>query len=106
MGTRLNICRSLVADNVVKIPANKNNNYWSLLSCLVEEQEDEEVEDTSADHLLSAVTDFQSSKLQNKIAAKWKRKLRNRSSILDTDCTFGVGAKHDADCFHNTGLLS
>jgi hypothetical protein len=52
------------------------------------------------------VTDFQPSKLQNKIATKWKRKLRNRSGILDTGCTLGVGAKHNAECFHNTGLLS
>ncbi len=76
------------------------------LSCLVKEQEDDNVEHTSAKHLLSAVTDFQPSKLQNKIAAKWKRKIRNRSGILDTGCTLGTGAKHNADCFHDTGLLS
>jgi hypothetical protein len=97
-----NNCISLVADNLVKNPANKNNNYWSPLLCLVKEQDDDEVEHTSA----KEVTDFQPSKLQNKIAAKWKRKLRNRSSILDTGCTLGVGAKHKADCFHNTGLPS
>ncbi len=45
-------------------------------------------------------------KSQKKIAAKWKRKIRNRSSILDTGCTLGAGAKHDVDCFHNTGLPS
>jgi hypothetical protein len=90
----------------VKTPANKNNNYWSLLSCLVKEQEDEEVEHTSADHYLSAVTDFQPSMLQNKMAAKWKRKLKNRSDILNTCCTLGMGAKHDVDCFHHTGLPS
>jgi hypothetical protein len=44
--------------------------------------------------------------LQNKIAAKWKRKLKNRSGILDTGCALGAGAKHDADCFHNTSLPS
>ncbi len=44
--------------------------------------------------------------MQNKIAAKWKRKLRNKSGILDIGCTLGVEAKHDADCFHNTGLPS
>jgi hypothetical protein len=77
-----------------------------LLSCLAKEQEDDEVEHTSAKYLLSAVTDLQPSKLQNKIAAKWKRKLRNRSGILDTGCTSGAGAKHDADCFHNTSLPS
>jgi hypothetical protein len=76
------------------------------LSCLVEEQEDKEVERTSANHLLSAVTDVQPSKLQNKITAIWKRKLKNRSGILDTGCTSGVGAKHNADCFHDTGLPS
>jgi hypothetical protein len=51
-------------------------------------------------------TDFHPSKLQNKIAAKWKRKLKIRSSILDTGCTSGTGAKHDVDYFHDTGLLS
>jgi hypothetical protein len=101
-----NNCISLVADNLEKKPANKNINYWSPLSCLVEEQEDDDVEHTSAKHLLSAVTDFQPSKLQNKIAAKWKRKIRNRSRILDTGCTSGVGAEHNADFFHDTGLLS
>ena len=101
-----NNCISLVADNLVKTPANKNNNYWSLLSCLVKEQEDKEVEHTSANHLLAAVTDLQPSKLQNKIAAKWKRKLKNRSGILDTGCTLGAGAKHNPDSFHDTGLLS
>jgi hypothetical protein len=44
--------------------------------------------------------------LRNKIAARWKRKLANQSGILDTGCTLGVGAKHGADCFHDTGLLS
>ncbi len=68
LGTSNN-CISLVADNLVKIPANKYNNYWSPLSCPVKEQEDEEVKHTSAHHLLSAVTDFQPSKMQN----KWKR---------------------------------
>jgi hypothetical protein len=66
----LNNFISLVADNLVKTPANKNINYWSPLSCLVKKEEDKEVEHTSANHLLSAVTDFQPSKLQNKIAAK------------------------------------
>ena len=44
--------------------------------------------------------------MQNKIAAKWKRKIRNRSGILDTGCTLGAGAQHNVDCFHNTGLPS
>ncbi len=44
--------------------------------------------------------------MQNKIAENWKRKLRNRSGILDTGCISGVGAKYNADCFHNTSLPS
>jgi hypothetical protein len=102
----LNNCISLVADNLVKPPANKTNNYWSLLSCLLKEQEDKDVEHASAKHLLSAVTDLQAPKWQNKKAEKWKRKLKNRSRILDTGCTSGTDAKHDADCFHDTGLPS
>jgi hypothetical protein len=102
----LNNCISLLADNLEKTPANRNDNYWSPLSCLVKEQEDNNVEHTSAKHLSSVVTDFQSSKLQNKIAAKWKQKIRNQSSILDTGCTLGAGVKHATDCFHNTGLPS
>jgi hypothetical protein len=75
---------NLVADNLEKNPENKINSYWSPLSCIAVDQEDKEVEHTSAKHILSAVTDWQSPKLQNKIAAKWKRKLKNRSNILDT----------------------
>jgi hypothetical protein len=40
------------------------------------------------------------------MAAKWKRKLKNRFGILDTGCTSGAGAKHNTDCFHDTGLPS
>jgi hypothetical protein len=32
------------------------------------------------------------------------KKAKNRSGILDTGCTSGAGAEHDADCFQNTGL--
>ncbi len=105
LGTSNN-CISTVVDNLVRTPAKKNNNYWSPLSCLVEEKEDKEVEHTNANHLLSAVTVLQSPRLQNTIAAKWKRKLKNRSGILNTGCTSGANAEHDVDCFHNTGCLS
>jgi hypothetical protein len=95
------------AENLVITPAIKTNNYWPPLSCLVKEQEeDKEVEHKGVDHLWSAVTDMQTPKLQNKVAAKWKQKLKNQSSILDTGYTLAGGAKHDVDCFHYTGLLS
>jgi hypothetical protein len=70
----------------------KTNNYWSLLSYLAKEQEDKGVEHRSAGHLFSAVTDLQAPKWQNKKAAKWKRKLKNRSGILDKGCTSVAGA--------------
>ena len=102
-----NICTNIVSDILVRNPANETNNYWYLLSCIVKEQKDKDVEHTSAKHLLSAVTGLQPPKWQNKIAAKWKRKLKNRSGILvDTWCTSSMGGKHDADCFHDTGLPS
>jgi hypothetical protein len=44
--------------------------------------------------------------LQNKIDPKWKQKIWNQSGILDTGCTLGMGAKHDVDCFRDTGLRS
>jgi hypothetical protein len=44
--------------------------------------------------------------VRNKITEKWKRKITNRSGILDTGCTSGAGAERDMDCFHDTGLQS
>jgi hypothetical protein len=44
MGTASNK-KFLVAGNFVKTSANKNRNYWSPLSRLVEEQDDNENED-------------------------------------------------------------
>ncbi len=32
--------------------------------------------------------------------------MKNRTGILDTGFILGVGVKHSADCFHDTGLLS
>jgi hypothetical protein len=43
---------------------------------------------------------------KNKITKKWKRKVANRSGILDTGCTLGAGAEKDVDCFYDTGLPS
>jgi hypothetical protein len=43
---------------------------------------------------------------KNKITKKWKKKVANRSGILDTGCTSGAGAEKDMDCFHDTSLLS
>jgi hypothetical protein len=99
-GTSSNI-KLCVADNLVKTTANKNRNYWSLLSCLVEEQEEEDT-----NHLLSISLVMTRPKVKNKIAEKWKQKIANRTGILDTSCTSGAGAEKDMDCFHDTGLPS
>jgi hypothetical protein len=102
----LNNIDSLVADKLVQTPANKLSNYWSPLSCLVKEQEDEDDEQVVAEHLLSIKGDIMKSKVKNKITKKWKRKVANQSGILDTGCTLGAGAEKDMDCFHDTGLPS
>ena len=92
-----------VADNLVKTPANKIINYWSPLSCLVEEQEDEDVELPITEQIFSVTTEESTQKSNNKIAEKWKRKIVNRHGILDTGCTSGAGAQQDIDCFNDTG---
>jgi hypothetical protein len=66
-----------VADNLVKTTANKNRNFWSPLSCLVKEQEEEDTK-----HLLSISSDMTRSKVKNKIAEKWKQKIANRTGIF------------------------
>jgi hypothetical protein len=42
--------------------------------------------------------------VKKKVTKKWKRKIANRSGILDTGCTSGAGAEMDMDSFHDTGL--
>jgi hypothetical protein len=108
MGTASNI-KFLVAGNFVKTSANKNRNYWSPLSCLVEEQEDNEDKDDgtqTTDQLLAIKVIPQNQMTKNKITKKWKQKVASQSGILDTGCTSGAGAEKDVDCFYDTGLLS
>jgi hypothetical protein len=60
--------RSVVADKIVQSPANKLDNYWSPLSCLVKEQEEEDAEHVIADHLLLILTAILKPKVINKIS--------------------------------------
>ncbi len=82
--------------------ATKNTNYWSLLYCPVNKQE--EPDDDHAGHHTLLLT--MTPKLKNKIAEKWKRKIANRSRIFDTGCTSDAGAEQDVDCFHDIALWS
>ncbi len=80
---------------------NKNRNYWSPLSCLVKEQEEEDTE-----HLLLISSEMTRPKENNKISEKWRQKIANCTGILDTGCTSGAGAEKDMNCFHDTSLPS
>jgi hypothetical protein len=69
MGTASNK-KFLLAGNFVKTSANKNRNYWSPLSCLVKEQEDNEGEDNGTqmtDQLLAIKAILQNQMTTNKI---------------------------------------
>jgi len=100
----VNNSKSLVADKLVITSATKHNNYWSPLACLVEEQEENDDDHLHVDHLLSITTDMSNLPVKKKITEKWKRKIANRSGILDTGCTSGAGAEMDMEFFHDTGL--
>jgi len=86
---------------------NKKINYWSPLSCLVEEQEEaDDAEHYPTEHLFSILTEESKPKSKHKITEKWKQKMSNRSGILDTGCTSGARAEQDMDCFLDTGQPS
>jgi hypothetical protein len=65
-----------------------------------------EIGHLNVNHLLSITTDTLKPPVKNKITEKWKRKIANRSGILDTGCTSGAGAEMDMKYFHDTGLPS
>jgi hypothetical protein len=67
-----NSIQSLVVVKIVQTPANKPDNYWSPLSCLVKEQEEEDAKHVIAKHLLLILTAILKLKVRNKMAEKWK----------------------------------
>ena len=81
-----------------------NTNYWSPLSCPVDEQNEDDDDLESNQQILSIIT---TAKSKNKTAEKWKRRIENRQAgILDTGCTSGAGAEKYEQCFHDTGCRS
>jgi hypothetical protein len=66
------------------------------MSRLVKEQEDNEDDDDgiqTTNQLLSIEATPRNQMTKNKITEKWKRKVANRSGILDMGCTLGAGAE-------------
>ena len=60
----------------------------------------------NVNHTLSIMTDTSKLTVKNMMAEKWKRKIANRTGILDTGCTSGAGVEMDMELFHDTGLPS
>ena len=74
-----------------------NSNYWSPLTCLVEEQEEPQSDShTNIERALSAVGNGSS---PNKVAAHWAQKLHNRKlrrfTFLDLGATSGAAPAED-----------
>jgi hypothetical protein len=97
-----------VAAKLDNSTATYSNNYWSPLSCLVKEQENnEENTQTNVDTAMTATTVTGHA---NKVAAHWAKKLANRQSrksgILDTEATSGAAPEEDKEAFEDTGELS
>jgi hypothetical protein len=73
----------VVADKLVKTFATTNDNYWSPLACLVEEQDKPNEDQKKVEQITILVPP---TKPKNKIKEKWKQKISNRTGILDTGC--------------------
>jgi hypothetical protein len=99
-----------VAGKIVTHSATNTYNYWSLLACLVEEQEEileSDDTNTSVDWAMNATTDIGPA---NKVAAHWARNIKNRKlrkmGILNTGATSGAAPEEDEECFVNSGEAS
>jgi hypothetical protein len=96
----------IVADNLIKSPAHNHSNYWSLLSCLVDDQETDK-NHPLCNKTIATMTTSTASKQRNKIAAKWVQKIAIcRMGIMDTGATSGAAAKHNIEAMENIGQPS
>jgi hypothetical protein len=85
-----------------------NSNYWSLLACPVEEQEEPISEShTNIEKAMSAIL---TGNPPNKAAAHWARKLHNRKlrrfAFLDSGATSGAAPAEDKPDLVDTGQPS
>jgi hypothetical protein len=84
-------------------------NYWSLLTCLVNKQEEEDTlhEKIKIDWAMSAIAHISP---VNKVAAHWGRKMDNwrarKTDILDTGATSGMAPEEDEEALEDTGMTS
>ena len=85
-----------------------HSNYWSPLTCLVNEQEEIGIKDnhTNIARVMSVVTDTRPG---NKVAAHWACKIENRrmqkSGILDSGATSGAVPVEDEGSFQDSGQM-
>jgi hypothetical protein len=93
----------VVADKLVKTSATTNDNYWSPLACLIEEQDKPDDDQTKVERIAILVP---ATKPKNKIKEKWKQKISKRNMILDTGCSSRAGAEKDIDLFIDTSFPS
>ncbi len=98
-----------VAAKLVNKTATITQNYWSLLSYLVKEQE-ETLETDTTTSVNMAMTTTTVTSLVNNVTAHWAQKVINRrlqkTRILDTGAMSGAALKEDEDAFEDTGELS
>jgi hypothetical protein len=84
------------------------SNYWSLLACLVEEQE--ELSSGSTTNVEMAMSAIAKGIPSNKVAAHWAQKLQNRKSrrfaFLDSGATSRAALEEDAPDLDGTGQPS
>ena len=85
-----------------------HSNYWSPLTCLVNEQEEMESRTTTPTSKVMSV--FTDTRPGNKVAAHWERKVENRrarkTGILDSGATSGAAPVEDKSSFKDLGQMS
>jgi hypothetical protein len=98
----------MVATKLVHNAKLQTSNYWSLLACLVKEQDEHAQENhTKVEKAMLAIADGQPT---NKKAAHFSQKLSNRKlqryAFLDSGATSGAAPEEDEQDLNSTGESS